>query len=360
MIVDLLRNDLSRVARPGSVEVPELFAVETYPTVLQMTSTVTAELEDGLGADRPHPGHLSLRLDHRRAQDPGDGDHRRARGGARAALYCGAIGRLAPDGEAAFNVAIRTLVAARRASSVARLGLGSGIVADSERRRRMARMPGEGSVCGDGRQLRPDRDDALRSARGRRRPRPPSRPDEGAAPRRSISRFDRHEARNELQAATFRAGPSTHPAAAVAQRRAGDRAAAAAERRPKSRSRWRSRRCRSRPTISGCATRPATAPSTTRRARRRARSRSSSAIAEGFLTEGSFTSLFVERGGTLLTPPLARGLLPGVLRARLIDEGRAEEADLTEADLAGGFLIGNAVRGLVRARLRSPGAEAAP
>ena len=49
MIVDLLRNDLSRVARPGSVKVPELFAVETYPTILQMTSTVTAELEDGLG-----------------------------------------------------------------------------------------------------------------------------------------------------------------------------------------------------------------------------------------------------------------------------------------------------------------------
>ena len=47
---------------------------------------------------------------------------------------------------------------------------------------------------------------------------------------------------------------------------------------------------------------------------------------DGFLTEGSFTSLFVERGGRLLTPPLARGLLPGVLRARLIEEGRAEEA----------------------------------
>jgi para-aminobenzoate synthetase/4-amino-4-deoxychorismate lyase len=81
---------------------------------------------------------------------------------------------------------------------------------------------------------------------------------------------------------------------------------------------------------------------------------------EGFLTEGSFTSLFVERGGMLLTPPLARGLLPGILRGRLIDEGRAKEADLREQDLATGFLIGNAVRGLVRARLRSGGAEAAP
>ena len=57
-----------------------------------------------------------------------------------------------------------------------------------------------------------------------------------------------------------------------------------------------------------------------------------------------------------MTPPLARGLLPGILRGRLIEEGRAEEGDLVEADLAGGFFIGNAVRGLVRARLRSGGA----
>ena len=75
--------------------------------------------------------------------------------------------------------------------------------------------------------------------------------------------------------------------------------------------------------------------------------------AQGFLTEGSFTNLFVERGGRLVTPPLARGLLPGVLRARLLDEGRAVEGDLRPADLAGGFFLGNAVRGLVPARLRS-------
>jgi para-aminobenzoate synthetase/4-amino-4-deoxychorismate lyase len=74
---------------------------------------------------------------------------------------------------------------------------------------------------------------------------------------------------------------------------------------------------------------------------------------DGFLTEGSFTSLFVRRGGRLLTPPLARGLLPGVLREALIDERRAEEADLRPEDLQGGFLIGNAVRGLIRAELVS-------
>src|SRR6476469_9023606 len=50
MIVDLLRNDLSRVARTGSVKVPALFEVETYPTLLQLTSTVTAELDAGKDA----------------------------------------------------------------------------------------------------------------------------------------------------------------------------------------------------------------------------------------------------------------------------------------------------------------------
>jgi len=73
---------------------------------------------------------------------------------------------------------------------------------------------------------------------------------------------------------------------------------------------------------------------------------------DGLLTEGSFTNLFVERDGTLLTPPLARGVLPGVLRRSLIEDGRAREMDLTLDDLAGGFLIGNALRGLMSARLK--------
>lgn len=72
---------------------------------------------------------------------------------------------------------------------------------------------------------------------------------------------------------------------------------------------------------------------------------------DGQLTEGSRTNIFVERDGRLLTPPLSRGLLPGILRATLIDEGRAQEAELTPADLEGGFYVGNIVRGLVPAKL---------
>ena len=61
--------------------------------------------------------------------------------------------------------------------------------------------------------------------------------------------------------------------------------------------------------------------------------------------------MFVERDGTLVTPPLALGLLPGVLRDSLIAEGRAVEGEITLDDLEGGFWIGNALRGLMQARL---------
>jgi para-aminobenzoate synthetase / 4-amino-4-deoxychorismate lyase len=72
---------------------------------------------------------------------------------------------------------------------------------------------------------------------------------------------------------------------------------------------------------------------------------------DGQLTEGSFTNIFVERDGILLTPPLSRGLLGGILREDLIDTGKAREADLRADDLAHSFLIGNSLRGLLPAKL---------
>ncbi|MCH4152001.1 MAG: aminotransferase class IV [Sphingobium sp.] len=72
---------------------------------------------------------------------------------------------------------------------------------------------------------------------------------------------------------------------------------------------------------------------------------------DGFLTEGSFTNIFVERGDKLVTPPLSRGLLPGVLRASLVALGEAVEGDLRPYDLERGFFIGNAARGMVAAQL---------
>jgi para-aminobenzoate synthetase/4-amino-4-deoxychorismate lyase len=72
----------------------------------------------------------------------------------------------------------------------------------------------------------------------------------------------------------------------------------------------------------------------------------------GFLTEGSFTNIFVPRDGKLATPPLSRGLLPGIFRERLVATGEAVEEDIVAADLADGFYIGSSVRGLMPAVLR--------
>ncbi|MGB6229705.1 MAG: aminotransferase class IV, partial [Litorimonas sp.] len=75
----------------------------------------------------------------------------------------------------------------------------------------------------------------------------------------------------------------------------------------------------------------------------------------GQLLEGSFTSLFAQVGGRLLTPR-GPGLLPGVLRAELLDREVAVEAELTVADLqsADALFVGNSLRGLMRAELLSP------
>jgi para-aminobenzoate synthetase/4-amino-4-deoxychorismate lyase len=77
---------------------------------------------------------------------------------------------------------------------------------------------------------------------------------------------------------------------------------------------------------------------------------------DGLVTEGSFTNIFVAKGGVLVTPPVDRGLLPGVLRAELLASGRAVEGDLGVPDLVaagreGRLFIGNALRGLLAATL---------
>ena len=161
---------------------------------------------------------------------------------------------------------------------------------------------------------------------------------------------DRHMVRNELQAATFRAGPSLvrlllSPSGAIAiELRSlpsppGEPAPVAVAPRPLPADDWR------------------LAHKTSDRAfydEARAAAGAFEVIFRdeaGFLSEGSFTHIFVERGGKLVTPPLARGALPGVLRERLLAEGEAEEGDLVEADLAGGFMIGSSARGLLPAIL---------
>jgi len=355
MIVDLLRNDLSRVAKTGSVEVPSLFAVETYPTILQMTSTVTAVLEVGLGPvdilAAIFPCGSITGAPKIRAMEIIAGLESAPRG-----PYCGAIGALAPNGDAAFNVAIRTLVL-RQGERMARLGLGSAIVADSDAGDEWRECLAKGKFVATARSF-----DLIETMR--------FDPIDGVADldrhlaRMKASaealdfRFDRHEARNDLQAATFRAGPSRIRLALSR------RGCIAIELTPLPEP-------PEEPVAVAVAPLPVEAGDFRLRHKTSDRefydqARAASGAFEilftdpdGYITEGSFTNLFVERDAMLLTPPLARPMLPGILRARLIDEGRAKEADLREADLADGFLIGNALRGLVRARLRSPGAEAA-
>jgi para-aminobenzoate synthetase/4-amino-4-deoxychorismate lyase len=130
MIVDLIRNDMSRVAQPNSVSVPHLFSVETYPTVHQMTSTVAAELRPDVDlADifaALFPCGSITGAPKIKAMEIIAGLEAEPRG-----IYCGAIGLLKPGGDAIFNVAIRTL-ALDGLTSRAEYGVGGGITADSD------------------------------------------------------------------------------------------------------------------------------------------------------------------------------------------------------------------------------------
>ncbi|WP_079419143.1 aminodeoxychorismate synthase component I [Thiomonas intermedia] len=147
MILDLLRNDLGRLAVPGSVQVPERFTVEPYPTVWQMTSSVQAVLDEQAaprrwaeifaalfpcGSVTGAPKRKSMEI------------IRALEGGPRG-LYTGALGFIDPRSEttgpqAVFNVPIRTLevddamqsTGAGAGTRAFRLGVGSGVVADSE------------------------------------------------------------------------------------------------------------------------------------------------------------------------------------------------------------------------------------
>lgn len=127
MIVDLLRNDISRVAETGSVSVPELYKIESYATVHQMVSLVRAKLRVDAtvgdifqalfpcGSITGAPKLRSIEILRDLEPDPRE-------------IYCGAIGWMAPDGRSNFNVAIRTLMVE---NGRARLNVGGGLVWDS-------------------------------------------------------------------------------------------------------------------------------------------------------------------------------------------------------------------------------------
>lgn len=357
MIVDLLRNDLSRVARAGSVAVPQLFHVEHYPTVHQMVSEIRAEIAadkdavDALAALFPC-GSITGAPKLRAMAIIADTEE------APRGIYTGAIGRLDANGDAKFNVAIRTLSLAG-GDSTALLGLGSGVVADSDPELEWQECLAKGAFVTAGERvfdlietMRFDPLDGIPLLERHLTRMKTSAETFGFA-------FDRHSVRNELQAATFRLRVASKvrlllgPSGAIA---IGISPLPEPPEQP----------------VQVALQLRKVAPDDFRLAHKTSRrgfydrARAASGAweilftdAEGFLTEGSFTNIFVARDGMLLTPPRTRGLLPGVLRAELIAQGRAVEQDLRPADLADGFMLGNALRGLVSAVTVAERAEGA-
>ncbi|WP_077595941.1 aminodeoxychorismate synthase component I [Oceanobacillus kimchii] len=130
MIVDLLRNDISKIAKKGTVNVPKLFNIESYPTVFQMTSTVSAEIEENVGiidifkalfpcgSITGAPKQSTMQIIQELENSPRE-------------VYCGSIGYITPNQEALFNVAIRTALIDTEQNTMS-YGVGGGITWDSD------------------------------------------------------------------------------------------------------------------------------------------------------------------------------------------------------------------------------------
>lgn len=349
MIVDLLRNDLSRIAEPHSVRVPRLFRTEALPTVWQMSSDVTARVRPGTtlaqvfgalfpcGSITGAPKVQAMRLIHSLEAQ--------ARG-----VYCGAIGVVRPGGHATFNVAIRTVTVREQQL---RCGIGSGITSD-------ATAEGEWQ---EWRHKRAFLDRAsqpfelletLRLHEGR------------------LQEAERHLARmvRAAQHFGFVCVPSALQAALGQE----------ADRHPQG-----LRRVRLLLAADGAvraesytmdatparvrvqlAPQPLDAPDdfvrhkTTRRAHYEALAPRDPAVfdtllwnALGELTEGTRCNVAVKLGGRWLTPALACGLLDGVARAVYLEQGRIEEAviPVTALQDAEGLAVFNSLRGWIAAEL---------
>jgi para-aminobenzoate synthetase/4-amino-4-deoxychorismate lyase len=366
MIVDMVRNDLGRVARAGSVETSTAFAVERYPTVWQMTSTVAARSEARLpelfgalfpcasvtGAPKPATMRFIRELE----------------AGPRG-VYCGAVGRVEPGGRARFAVAIRTLELDLAARTF-RYGVGAGITWDSEPEEEWRECLAKARVL-DG--APPDfhlLETMLWKPEGgielldlhleRLRASAEFFGFEAGARRgRSVSKTGKAsiegEARGTIAARCAGLPPRPHKVRLLLARTGEIRVEAeilAVERRA-----WRMAIARKPfPSMEVFAFHK-----TSFRARYEAAWKDVPAGVDevvlvnehGELTEGTRTNLFVEIDGGWLTPPREAGLLAGVFRESLLRAGRAAEATLYPRDLARAHRIrlGNALRGWIPVEL---------
>jgi para-aminobenzoate synthetase/4-amino-4-deoxychorismate lyase len=351
MIVDLLRNDLGRVAKNGSVKVDALFTIEDYPSLWQMVSEISA-LVPGLGLAAIlralFPCGSITGAPKIRATQILAALESEPRG-----LYTGAFGWIAPDGDFCLNVAIRTLELAP--DRTGRMGVGSGIVADSGAAAEWQEAQLKASF------LR-DCDPGLKLIETLRR-------EAGSYPR-----LAGHLARLRRSAAWF-GFPLDE--AALLQRLDSLPGNGV----------WRVRLTLAKageievqafsladepaaPRLARLAAEAINSTDPLRRHKTTARQLYDAALCglgadspvfdvvflneRGEVAEGARSNVFFERDGQLLTPPLNSGALPGVLRAELLASGRAREAVLLPDDLQQGFWLGNALRGLIAVRLESP------
>lgn len=355
MIVDLLRNDLGRVSEIGSVAVPKLFSVETYPTLHTLTSEVTSRLRPGLsagdliramfpcGSVTGAPKLRAMEIIRELEASPRD-------------AYTGSIGRIAPNGDLRFNVAIRTATLLPGGEGV--YGAGGGIVVDSEAASEFAECRLKARVLTD---LAEDFglfETLLWSPEAGYRRLDLHLQRLGNSAAELGFRFERETLTEKLAELAAGFGNAREQRVRFELNRNGSvmlrhvplpleqsrvlTIAIAAERaeaadpfaRHKTTRRARYERCFAAAASQGC----------------------DDALLinrEGFVTETSRANVFLERDGLLLTPPVAHGLLPGVLRRELLEAGRAREAALRIEDLAGEarWFVGSSLRGLRQARL---------
>jgi len=349
MIVDLLRNDLGKISRTGSVTVPSLFDVESWPTVHQMTSTVEGELAEGVGVVEIFralfPCGSVTGAPKRRSMEIIAELEDSCR-----SLYTGCIGYLSPGMEGCFSVAIRTAVI-DTATGRGELGIGSGVTFDSA-------AGSEHAEC-------------LGKARFAEEPLPEFSLIESLLYDGEYYLLERHLARLSRSAAFF-----SFPFDEEAVRRALFEEAASLQGTHKVRlllDRTGAVTCSSAPVAPNGSRATATFASvpvdssnmllyhkttwrphfTEELARHPERDEVIFVNERGEVTEGAISNVVALIDGELLTPPRECGLLPGVMREELLAEGRIRERVLTRRDLeeAEEIFLVNSVRKWRRAEL---------